>query len=201
MAIACDSIETVIESIRGGHAVIVVDTNPDCSYGGFVMAARHVTVENLSLFLTQGPGFLAVALDQSICLKFGLRPLEPNESTTQPYVLPFSIRQSHISQSLPDQVKAIKAVVNPDTTPSEVQVPGYVHPVLTTQNGVLTSPNLAPASTDLVRLAGLEPAAVIIEILDQHGELARLQQLSVLAKQLQLKMAAIEDLVNYLSDN
>jgi 3,4-dihydroxy 2-butanone 4-phosphate synthase/GTP cyclohydrolase II len=197
MSTPFDSPESAIESIRDGETVIVVDTNPSHACGAFVVAASHVTAEILSFFLNEGRGFLSVPVDQSICLKFGLRPLENTRSDGLCYTLSYNLADegSTTGQSTSDRSKAIRAIVDPSTSPSELRTPGFIQPALTTSSGVLESQTFASAATDLSRLAGLAPAGVIIHILREDGELARLEDLFKLAASHELKIVSLEGLV------
>lgn len=198
-----DSPELAIESIRDGAAVIVVDTNPNQSCGAFVVAANHVTAEVLSFFLNEGRGFLSVPVDQSICLKFGLRPLENTRSDGLCYTLSYnlSVDGSTTGQSTSDRATAIRAIVDPATSPADLRTPGFVQPALTTSAGVLACSTFASAATDLARLAGLAPAGVTIHILREDGELARLEDLFQLAASHQLKIVSLEGLAAHRASN
>ena len=195
MSTPFDSVESATEAIRQGCAIIVVDTDPNRACGAFAVAARHVTAELLQFFLREGRGYLSIPIDQAICLKFGLRPLEGDRPDGLTYTMSFNLarqpatgpstteqstteqstteqsttEQSTTGQSTADRARAIRAIVDPATSPAQLRTPGFIHPVLTTEDGVLTKPTFPSAATDLCRLADLDPAAVTIHILGEDG--------------------------------
>lgn len=218
-----DSIESALQAFESGSPVIVVDTDPGRACGAFVMAARHVTAEALQFYLEQGRGYLTIPVDQAICLKFGLRPLEGTRSDGWRYTISFNLAcdeddsgegpasaaderglprpaghgasRRTTGQSTTDRARAIRALIDPRTSPTQICTPGFVHPVLTTVDGVLSAPSFASAATDFCHLTGLEPAAVTTHILTSDGELARLEDLFRLASQHSLKIVSLEGLV------
>lgn len=213
MSTPFDSVESATEAIRNGSPVIVVDTDPNRACGAFVAAARHVTPELLRFFLREGRGYLSIPIDQAICLKFGLRPLEGTRPDGMTYTMSYNLvnqpvadgehtggestSRSSTGQSTSDRARAIRAIVDPATSPAQLRTPGFVHPVLTTRDGVLKQPTFPSAATDLCHLAEFEPAAMTIHILGKDGELARMEDLFSRAAQHQIKIISLEGLISY----
>jgi 3,4-dihydroxy-2-butanone 4-phosphate synthase len=203
MSTPFDSIESATAAMRNGSPVIVVDTDPNRACGALVLAAQHVTADLLRFFLREGRGYLSIPIDQSICLKFGLRPLEGTRPDGTTYTMSYNLvdrgSMGTTGQSTHDRALAIRAIVDPNTSPSQLRTPGFIHPVLTTREGVLDHATFPAAATDLCRLAELEPAAVTIHILGDDGELARLEALFDLAANRELKIVSLQRLVAYRS--
>jgi 3,4-dihydroxy 2-butanone 4-phosphate synthase/GTP cyclohydrolase II len=191
-----DSIDSAIEAIRDGQAVIVVDTNPNRSCGALVASARHMTPQLLRYFLRKGRGFLSVPLDQSLCLKYGLRPLEGTRADGLTYTMSYNLAASP-TQAIPDRARAISAIVDPTTLASSLSTPGFLHPVLTTADGTLEFPTFANATTDLCRLAGEPAAGATIHILRDDGELARIEDLFTMSANDGLRIVSLESLISF----
>jgi 3,4-dihydroxy 2-butanone 4-phosphate synthase/GTP cyclohydrolase II len=196
-----DSVSSAISAFKSGVPLIIVDTSPDRFHGAFSIAARHLTAKTLNMFLDEGRSPVALALDQSICLKFGFRPQVSNRTDGKVFATPFNFVDNgrETGQTSADRVKAIHAVVNPTTDPMSIRMPGYNQTIITTEKGVLSSRNLACAATDIARLSELEPAAVIGEILNNGGDLATLNELVDLAERHDLRIITLEELVDYRS--
>jgi 3,4-dihydroxy 2-butanone 4-phosphate synthase / GTP cyclohydrolase II len=196
-----DTIESAIEEIRAGKIVIVVDDEDRENEGDFVAAARCVTPEMINFMATHGRGLICAPLVESRCEELDLGLMVPNNTAT--YETPFTISVDLIGHgcttgiSASDRSKTIQALINPETKPSDLGKPGHIFPLRAKVGGVLRRAGHTEASIDLARLAGFEPAGVIVEIMNEDGTMARLPQLVEIAKKFNLKLVSIKDLIAY----
>ncbi len=198
--IRLDTIEEAIEAIRQGEVVIVVDDEDRENEGDFICSAELLTTEKLN-FILKGRGTLCVALTEARCEELALDMMVNNNTAT--FETPFTVTVDLIGQgvttgiSVSDRWKTIKALVNPETKPEDLARPGHINPLKAKNGGVLRRTGHTEASVDLARLAGLYPAGVLIEVLNEHGEAARLPELRRIADENGLKLVSIKDLIAY----
>jgi 3,4-dihydroxy 2-butanone 4-phosphate synthase / GTP cyclohydrolase II len=198
--IRLDTIEEAIEAIRQGRVIIVVDDEDRENEGDLVCAADCVTPEIVN-FMLWARGWMCVSLTEERCeaLELGLMV----ENNTAMHETPFTVTVDLIGQgvttgiSASDRYKTIKALVHPDTTPGDLARPGHIAPLKAKNGGVLRRAGHTEASADLARLAGFTPAGVIIEVLNEQGDKAKLPELRQLADKHGLKLVAIKDLISY----
>ncbi len=196
-----DSIESAIEDIRNGKLVIVVDDEDRENEGDFITAARNVTPEIINFMATHGRGLICVPLDEDRCNELQL-DLMVNTNSSQ-YETPFTISVDLIGKgcttgiSATDRAKTVQALVDKNTRPEELGKPGHIFPLRAKKEGVLRRTGHTEAAIDLARLAGFEPAGLLVEILKEDGECARLDDLFPIAKKFDLKLISIKDLVEY----
>ena len=201
MSVRLDSIEEAIEEIRAGKVVIVVDDEDRENEGDFVAAARSVTPEMINFMATHGRGLICAPLIESRCDELDLGLMVP--SNTAAYETPFTVSVDLIGHgcttgiSASDRAKTVQALINPDTKPSELGKPGHIFPLRAKAGGVLRRAGHTEAAIDLARLAGFEPAGVIVEIMNEDGTMARLPELRVIAEKFNLKLVSIKDLIAY----
>jgi 3,4-dihydroxy 2-butanone 4-phosphate synthase / GTP cyclohydrolase II len=196
-----DSIESALEDIRNGKMVIVVDDEDRENEGDFIVAARFVTPEVINFMSKEGRGLICATLVEDRCdeLQLGLMV----NSNTAVYETAFTVSVDLIGHgcttgiSAQDRSKTVQALIDPATKPEDLGRPGHIFPLRAKKGGVLRRAGHTEASIDLARLAGLEPAGALVEILNEDGTMARLPQLEELAKKLQMKLISIKDLIEY----
>jgi 3,4-dihydroxy 2-butanone 4-phosphate synthase/GTP cyclohydrolase II len=196
-----NTIHEAIEDIRNGKVIIVVDDENRENEGDFVAAADKVTPQMINFMATHGRGLICVPLTENRCKELELNMMVRNN--TDPMETAFTVsvdlRGNGVTTgiSASDRAKTIKALIDHDTRPFELARPGHIFPLVAKEGGVLRRTGHTEAAIDFARLAGLNPAGVIVEIMNEDGTMARLPQLIKVAKKLDLKIVSIEDLVAY----
>jgi len=196
-----NTIEEAINDIKAGKIVIVIDDENRENEGDFVAAAEMATAEMINFMATHGRGLICTPLLESRCKKLGLELMIGKN--TAAYETPFTISVDLIGHgcttgiSASDRAKTIKALVDPNINPDELGKPGHIFPLKAREGGVLRRAGHTEAAVDLARLAGLEPAGVIVEILNKDGSMARTPELHKIAKKFNLKFITIKDLIEY----
>ncbi|MDH5476438.1 MAG: bifunctional 3,4-dihydroxy-2-butanone-4-phosphate synthase/GTP cyclohydrolase II [Cyclobacteriaceae bacterium] len=196
-----DSIEEAIEAIRNGEVIIVVDDEDRENEGDFVCAAEKVTPEIINFMATHGRGLICAPLIEERCDELGLELMVGKN--TAAYETPFTVSVDLIGDgcttgiSASDRAKTIRALVDPDIDPEKLGKPGHIFPLKAKKGGVLRRTGHTEASIDLSRLAGLQPAGVLVEIMNEDGTMARLPNLFKVAEKFNLKLVSIEDLIAY----
>ena len=200
-----NTIEEAIEDIKAGKIVIVVDDEDRENEGDFLAAANKVTPEMINFMATHGRGLICAPLIEDRCEELELE-LMVGKNTAE-YETPFTVSVDLIGHgcttgiSASDRAKTIKALVNPNTRASELGKPGHIFPLKARKGGVLRRAGHTEAAIDLARLAGLYPAGVIVEIMNEDGSMARMPELQVIAKKHQLKIVTIKDLIAFRIKN
>ena len=196
-----DRIEDAIEDIRNGKMVVVVDDEDRENEGDFIIAAQHTTPEVINFMSKEGRGLICAALTEERCIELQLEPMVT--SNTSLHETAFTVSVDLIGQgtttgiSAQDRAKTIQALVNPHTKASELGRPGHIFPLRAKAGGVLRRTGHTEAAVDLSRLAGLEPAGVLVEVMNEDGTMARLPELLEIAKKFSLKIISIKDLIDY----
>lgn len=201
LPIMLDSIAAAIDDIRMGKMVIVVDDEDRENEGDFIMAARFATPEAINFMSKEGRGLICAALTEERCAELDLTPMVT--SNTSLHETAFTVSIDLIGQgtstgiSAQDRSKTILALVNPNTKASDLGRPGHIFPLKAKAGGVLRRSGHTEATVDLARLAGLEPAGVLVEVMNEDGTMARLPQLLEIAQKFELKIISIKDLIDY----
>ena len=201
MSIQLNTIEEAIDDINNGKIIIVVDDENRENEGDFIAAAERVTPEMINFMASQGRGLICAPLTEARCHELDLAMMVENNTVL--HHTQFTVSVDLIGQgcttgiSVHDRAKTIQALVNQKTKPSDLGRPGHVFPLRAKEGGVLRRTGHTEAAIDLARLAGLEPAGILVEILNEDGTMARLPQLIQVAKKFELKLISIEDLVAY----
>ena len=199
--IKLNTIEEAIEDIKQGKIVIVVDDENRENEGDFIAAAEKVTPEMINFMTQHGRGLLCAPLLEKRCKELGLDMMVENNTVLHHTQFTVSIdlkgEGCTTGISVFDRAKPIKALVKPQTKPEDFGRPGHIFPLRAKEGGVLRRTGHTEAAVDLARLAGLEPAGILIEILNEDGSMARLPQLVKVAEKHNLKIISIEDLVAY----
>ncbi|MFH4968933.1 3,4-dihydroxy-2-butanone-4-phosphate synthase [Gaetbulibacter sp. M240] len=196
-----NTIQEAIEDIRQGKVIIVVDDENRENEGDFVAAADKVTPEMINFMASQGRGLICAPLTEKRCKELELEMMVRNN--TDPMETAFTVSvdlRGHgvtTGISASDRARTIKALIDPNTKVHELARPGHVFPLVAKEGGVLRRTGHTEAAIDFARLAGLQPAGVIVEIMNEDGSMARLPHLMEVAEKLNLKIVSIEDLVAY----
>ena len=201
MSYTLNTIDEAIEDIKAGKVIIVVDDENRENEGDFVCAARSVTPEIINFMATHGRGLICAPLVEERCEELGLNLMV--KSNNAAYETPFTISVDLIGHgcttgiSAQDRAKTIKALIDPTTRPEDLGKPGHIFPLKAKKSGVLRRSGHTEAAIDFARLAGFEPAGVIVEIMNEDGTMARLPDLFKIAQKFDLKIVSIEDLISY----
>jgi len=196
-----NTIEEAIESFREGEFVIVVDDEDRENEGDFIIAAEKVTAEKVNFMMRYGRGVLCAPISEKRCEELEL-PMQVVHNTSS-HETPFTVTVDRIGNgcttgvSMHDRAETILALADPATKPSDLGRPGHVCPLRARERGVLRRAGHTEAAVDLTRLAGLRPAAALIEVIKEDGTMARLPDLLEISKKYGFKIISIEDLIRY----
>ncbi|MBU6157894.1 MAG: bifunctional 3,4-dihydroxy-2-butanone-4-phosphate synthase/GTP cyclohydrolase II [Bacteroidetes bacterium] len=195
------SIEEALKDIQEGKMVIVVDDEDRENEGDFIMAAHYATPEAINFMAKYGRGLICAAITEERCKELQLTPMV--NANTSLHETAFTVSVDLIGQgtttgiSAHDRSKTIKALIAPETKPEDLARPGHIFPLKAATGGVLRRAGHTEATVDLARLAGLEPAGVLVEIMNEDGSMARLPELEKMSKALDLKIISIKSLIEY----
>jgi 3,4-dihydroxy 2-butanone 4-phosphate synthase/GTP cyclohydrolase II len=196
-----DKIEDAIADIKAGKVVVVVDDEDRENEGDFICAAQVVTPEIVNFMATHGRGLICCPLIEDRCEALGLELMVGRNTAL--HATPFTVSVDLIGHgcttgiSASDRAKTILALVDPKTDPDSLGKPGHIFPLKAQKEGVLRRAGHTEAAIDLARLAGFEPAGVLVEIMNEDGSMARLLDLVEVAKRFNLKLITIKDLIKY----
>ena len=202
-----DSVQSGISDIQLGKMVIVVDDEDRENEGDFIIAAEFASPEIINFMSQEGRGLICVALTNERCNELDLQPMV--SSNTALHETAFTVSVDLLSAdtstgiSAQDRSKTVQALIHPDTKPSDLGRPGHIFPLRAKEGGVLRRAGHTEATVDLARLAGLQPAGVLVEVMNEDGTMARLPQLTEIARKFDVKIISIKDLIEYrlLSDS
>ncbi len=196
-----DSIESAIEDIRNGKMIIVVDDEDRENEGDFITAARNVTPEVINFMSKHGRGLICAPLIEDRCQELELDLMVNNNTALHETAFTVSVdllgHGCTTGISAHDRAKTIQALIDPSTTPADLGRPGHIFPLKAKKGGVLRRAGHTEATIDLARLAGFEPAGVLVEIMNEDGSMARLPELMQIARNFDLKIVSIKDLIEY----
>jgi 3,4-dihydroxy 2-butanone 4-phosphate synthase / GTP cyclohydrolase II len=195
-----NSIEEIIDDIRQGRMVIMMDDENRENEGDLVMAAVHARAEDVNFMARYGRGLICLTLEQARCrqLRLPLMVAQAEDSHRTRFTVSIEAAEGVTTGiSAHDRARTIQAAVRPDARPEDLVQPGHIFPLMAQPGGVLTRAGHTEAGCDLARLAGLEPAGVIVEILNEDGTMARRPDLETFARQHGLKLGTIADLIRY----
>jgi len=196
-----DTIEEAIDAIARGEVIIVVDDAARENEGDFVAAAEKVTPEMINFMATHGRGLICTPISEERSKALALEKMVSDN--TDPMETAFTVSVDLKGEgvttgiSAKDRARTIAALLDPKTKAEDLSRPGHIFPLIAKEGGVLRRTGHTEAAIDFARLAGLKPAGVIVEIMNEDGSMARLQELQQVAKKLNLKIVSIEDLVSY----
>ena len=196
-----NTIESAINDIRDGKIVIVVDDKNRENEGDFLAAAELVTPEIVNFMATHGRGLICAPITENISKRLGLNLMVGTNTDPQDtaFTVSIDLKGNGVTTgiSVSDRAATIKALIDKNTKPKQFSKPGHVFPLIAKNGGVLRRTGHTEAAIDLPRLAGLKPAGVIVEIMNEDGSMARVPDLIKVAKKFNLKIISIEDLVAY----
>ncbi len=199
--IQLNTIAAAIEDIKNGKVIIVVDDENRENEGDFVAAAEMVTPEMVNFMATHGRGLICTPLTEKRCkeLQLGMMVSNNTDPMETAFTISVDLKGKGVTTgiSASDRAKTIKALIDTDTKPFDLARPGHIFPLKAKEGGVLRRTGHTEAAIDFARLAGLQPAGVIVEIMNEDGTMARLPQLLEVAKKFDIKIVSIEDLVAY----
>ncbi len=196
-----NTIEEAIDEIKAGKIIIVVDDEDRENEGDFLTAARNATPEVVNFMATRGRGLICVPLTQQRCNELELELMVGKN--TAAFETNFTVSVDLIGHgctsgiSASDRSRTILSLIDPAIKTDDLGRPGHIFPLIAKNGGVIRRAGHTEAAIDLSALAGLEPAGVICEIMNEDGEMARLPELKKLAKDLDMKIISIEDLISY----
>lgn len=196
-----NTIEEAIADIKAGKIIIVVDDEDRENEGDFLTAAENATPEVINFMARHGRGLICAPLTEERCDELKLDLMVGNNTAT--HETNFTVSVDLIGHgcttgiSASDRSKTILALINSETKAEDLGRPGHIFPLRAKKGGVLRRAGHTEAAVDLARLAGFEPAGVIVEIMNDDGEMARLPDLMIIAKQFDLKLISIQDLISY----
>lgn len=195
-------IEEAIEEIKKGRMIILVDSEDRENEGDLVIAAEFITPEAINFMATYGRGLICVPLESERIKELDLEPMV--KKNTEMYRTAFTVSVDASTKhgvttgiSAYDRSKTVQVLIDPQTKPEDLVKPGHIFPLEAVPGGVIRRAGHTEASVDLCKIAGLKPAAVICEIMNEDGTMARLPQLEEFAKKHNLKIYTIEDLIRY----
>ena len=200
-----DPIEEAIESIKNGEVIIVVDDEDRENEGDFICAAEKVTPEIINFMATHGRGLICAPLIEDRCDELGLKLMVG--TNTAAFETPFTVSVDLIGHgcttgiSASDRAKTIKALIDDSIHPSELGKPGHIFPLKAKRGGVIRRAGHTEAAIDFARLAGLRPAGVLVEIMNEDGTMARLDDLFKVREKFNLKLVSIKDLISFRLKN
>lgn len=201
MSVKLDRIEDAIEDIKNGKVIIVVDDENRENEGDFLASAQSVTPEMINFMATHGRGLICCPITEKRVKELDLSMMVNNNSDPMEtaFTVSVDLRGHGVTTgiSASDRALTIKSIINKDTQPHDLSKPGHIFPLKARDGGVLRRTGHTEAAIDFARLAGHEPAGVIVEIMNEDGTMARLPQLVEVAKKHNLKLVSIEDLVAY----
>lgn len=196
-----DSIADAIEDIRNGQIVVVVDDEDRENEGDFICAASKITPEIVNFMATHGRGLICCPLVEERCEELGLELMVGRNTAL--HATPFTVSVDLLGHgcttgiSASDRAKTILALADPATDPNDLGKPGHIFPLKAKKEGVIRRAGHTEAAVDLARLAGLEPAGVLVEIMNEDGTMARLPDLVQVARRFGLRLISIKDLIRF----
>ena len=203
--IKLNTIDEAIEDLRNGKLIIVVDDEDRENEGDFIAAAEKITPEMVNFMVTEGRGLICVPLTEERCEELDLGMMVG--TNTSLHETPFTVSVDAVGENVStgisahDRAVTIIKLANPATQPNELGRPGHIFPLRARSRGVLRRAGHTEAAVDLARLAGLEPAGVLVEIMNSDGSMARLPELFEIAQKFGLKLVSIADLIAYRLNN
>jgi len=196
-----DSIESAIEDIKAGKIVIVVDDEDRENEGDFIVAARFVTPEVINFMSKHGRGLICVPLLEERCEELGLDLMVNNNTALHETAFTVSVdllgHGCTTGISAHDRAKTVQALIDPRTKPEDLGKPGHIFPLRAKKGGVLRRAGHTEATIDLARLAGVEPAGVLVEIMNDDGSMARLPELKEIARKFDFRVISIKALIEF----
>ncbi|MFT5082131.1 MAG: 3,4-dihydroxy 2-butanone 4-phosphate synthase/GTP cyclohydrolase II [Lentisphaeria bacterium] len=199
-----NTVEEIIDDIRQGRMVILMDDEDRENEGDLVIAAQQVRAEDINFMAKYARGLICLTLSNKRCKQLGLPLMVKENHAANSTNFTVSIEAAEgvtTGISAADRARTVRAAVSPDAIPKDLVQPGHIFPLMAQQGGVLTRAGHTEAGSDLARMAGYDPSAVIVEIMNDDGTMARRPELEVFAKAHDLKIGTIADLIHYRTLN
>ena len=194
------SIPELLDELRAGRMVVVVDDEDRENEGDLIMAAELVKPSDINFMVTHARGLVCLSLTRERCAQLGLNPMVRDNTSQHHTNFTVSIEAAEgvtTGISAYDRAHTVRTAVRPDAKPADLNQPGHIFPLMAQPGGVLNRAGHTEAAADLALLAGFEPAGVLVEILNPDGSMARRPQLEVFAREHGLKIGSIEALIRY----
>lgn len=195
------TIENAIKELKAGKVIIVCDDEDRENEGDFIGLAEYITPETINFMAKEGRGLICTPIDESIAKRLNLHPMV--ENNTDNHETAFTVSIDHVQTttgiSAYERSLTIQKMCEIDSSPEDFRRPGHIFPLVAKNGGVLERPGHTEAAVDLAKLAGAKPLGVIVEIMNEDGTMARVNDLQLVAEKFDLKMITIKDLVHYLS--
>jgi 3,4-dihydroxy 2-butanone 4-phosphate synthase/GTP cyclohydrolase II len=195
-----DSIPQILDEIRAGRMVVMLDDEDRENEGDLIMAAALVRPEDINFMVREARGLVCLSLTRERCAQLALKPMVSDNRSPHRTNFTVSIEAAEgVSTGISayDRAHTIRTAVRPDAQPDHLTQPGHIFPLMASPGGVLTRAGHTEAAGDLALLAGLEPAGVLVEILDDDGRMARRPQLEAFAARHGLRIGSIADLIRH----
>ncbi len=197
------TIPELLDELRAGRMVVIVDDEDRENEGDLIMAAELVRPSDINFMVTHARGLVCLSLTRERCAQLGLNPMVRDNTSQHHTNFTVSIEAAEgvtTGISAYDRAHTVRTAVRPDAKPADLSQPGHIFPLTAQPGGVLTRAGHTEAAADLALLAGFEPAGVLVEILNPDGSMARRPELEVFAREHGLKIGSIEDLIRYRLD-
>ena len=197
------TIPELLEEIRAGRMVVIVDDEDRENEGDLIMAAELVRPQDINFMVTHARGLVCLSLTRERCRQLGLPPMVRDNTSPHGTNFTVSIEAAEgvtTGISAYDRAHTVRTAVRPDASPADLSQPGHIFPLQAQPGGVLSRAGHTEAASDLALLAGMEPAGVLVEILNADGSMARRPELEIFAREHGLKLGSIEDLIRHRLD-
>ena len=194
------SVEEVIQDVKDGKFVIVVDDEDRENEGDLIMAAEKITDEAINFMAIHGRGLICMPVTGERLDELHIPMMVQDNTSNFNTAFTISVEAKHGTStgiSAADRARTVKVLIDPKTRPEDLVMPGHTFPLRAREGGVLVRAGQTEAAVDLARLAGLYPAGVVCEIMNEDGTMARMPQLEVIAKQFDIKISSVADLIAY----
>lgn len=200
------SLESALEALRAGKPIILVDDEARENEGDLILSAEKATPESINFMIQHGSGIVCVTLTQGQADRLELPLMVPKKSSNSHFVAAFTVSIEAATGvttgvSAADRARTIQIAANPNSKPEDLSRPGHVFPLRAQKGGVLVRPGHTEGSVDLMRLAGLTQAGVLCELMNPDGTMARMPEIIQFAKQHNLVILSIQDLITYRKMN
>ena len=195
-------IEEILDDLRAGKIIVLIDDEGRENEGDFVVATEHINVELINFLTRVGGGYLCVAMTGEDCDRLELGPQVADNTSVRgtPFTISVDGHPRHnvsTGISAADRVKTLELLVSAESRPDDFVRPGHINPLRARVGGVLARAGQTEGSVDLCKLAGLQPSAVIIEVVKEDGEMARVPDLEKLCEEHDFKMCSVEQIIEY----
>lgn len=196
-----DSIESALEDLREGKMIIVIDDEDRENEGDFLIPARYVTPEVINFMAKHGRGLICMPMEEEHCKRLGLELMVARNTDTHKTAFTISVDYfgggNTTGISAADRSRTVQHLIHLDAKPEDFARPGHIFPLQAKDGGVLRRPGHTEAAVDFAKIIGVEPAGVIVEIMNDDGTMARLPELCEIAAKFQMKIVTIKDLIAY----